>query len=339
MHTQHITRYAETMARFGERLLERWSDGQQRDIHTDMMQVTIWIIADTMFGMDAAQTPALQAASTRAQAIAVADLTSPLPAWLARGRDRQAAELNAFFTTLVEGFMHERRAHTGPPRHDLLSLLMDSRDEDGQPMPDALVRDNILTLFMAGHETTANTLTWVFSYLDQNPAVAAALHQEVDAVLAGRRPALADLPALPYTLMVIKDAMRLEPTVAIIPRTLTAATELGGYRLQGNSVVFLSPYLLHRDRRWWARPERFDPLRFSAENEPGIPKYAYLPFGGGPRICLGNQFSLMEAQILLALIASRYRLSLAPGARVVPLRQVTTSPLHGLPMRVHRRTR
>jgi cytochrome P450 len=139
--------------------------------------------------------------------------------------------------------------------------------------------------------------------------------------------------------MVIKEAMRLEPTVAVIPRTLTAPAELGGYHLRAGSTVFLSPYLLHRDPRWWPRPERFDPTRFSAENEPGIPRYAYLPFGGGPRICLGNHFSLMEAQILLALIAGRYRLSLAPGARVVPLRQVTTSPLHGLPMRLHGRGR
>jgi cytochrome P450 len=337
MHTKHIMSYADTIAHFGEKMVEQWADGAERDIHVDMMQVTMWIIAETMFGMDIRHTPELQNVAQTAQAIALADITSPMPAMLTQGRDRKAAEANAVLTNLVKRFMDERRTRDNSDRHDLLTLLMDTRDEDGQPMPDDFVRNNILTLFFAGHETTANTLTWAFYYLDKHPEVAAELYKEVDNVLGGRLPTLADLPQLPYTLMVIKETMRVEPTVSAFPRFVMGDTELGGYKLKGNSVAFISPYILHHDPRWWSQPETFDPMRFSAENEPNIPKYAYLPFGGGPRVCIGNHFALMEAQILLAIFASRYKLSLVSGTEAKPLRQITTSPQGGLPMRLERR--
>ena len=336
MHTKHIATYADTMGRFGEQLLALWQDGAERDIHADMTQVTMWIIADTMFGTNVSETSAIEAAGHDAQAITVADLMSPIPAWLA-GRDRHSVEINNVLTTLVDRFMGERRAQGNADRYDLLSLLMETRDEDGQPVSDEFVRDNILTLFFAGHETTANTLTWAFYYLDQNPHVAARLQEEVDIVLGGRLPTLDDLPQLPYTLMVIKETMRIEPTVAAFPRFIMEATELAGYQLKGNSIIFIPPYVLHHDARWWSQPDQFDPTRFSAENEPTIPKYAYLPFGGGPRVCIGNHFALMEAQILLAVIASRYQLHLVPGTPVKPVRHVTSSPENGLPMRLERR--
>jgi cytochrome P450 len=337
MHTKHIMSYADTMAHFGEKMVGLWADGAERDIHVDMMQVTMWIIAETMFGMDVRHTPELQDVGQTAQAIAVADLTSPLPALLTQGRERKAADANVILTTLVQRFMEERRTRDNSDRHDLLTLLMDTRDEDGQPMPDDFVRNNILTLFFAGHETTANTLTWVFYYLDKHPEVAAELYKEVDSVLGGRLPTLADLPQLPYTLMVIKETMRIEPTVAAFPRQVMKDTELGGYQIKGNGVALIPPYILHHDSRWWSQPEQFDPTRFSAENEPNIPKYVYLPFGDGPRVCIGNHFALMEAQILLAIFAGRYKLSLVPGTEVKPLRQITTSPIGGLPMRLEHR--
>jgi cytochrome P450 len=337
MHTKQIANYAETMGRFGQKLLDLWQNGAERDIHADMMQVTMWIIAETMFGMDVTQTPTLAAAADDAQAITVADLKSPLPAWMTHGRDRQADEINTILTDLVNHFMAERRAYQGSERHDLLSLLMDTRDEEGRPMSDEFVRNNILTLFFAGHETTANTLTWAFYYLDKNPEVAAKLQDEVDTVLNGRVPTLDDLPNLPYTLMVIKETMRLEPTVAIFPRYVPEDTALGEYQIKGDSIVLLPPYVLHHDPRWWSQPDQYDPTRFSAENEPNIPKYAYLPFGGGPRICIGNHFALMEAHILLALLVSHYRLHLASEKHIEPVRQVTTSPEGGLHMRLEKR--
>jgi len=337
MHAKHIMQYAETMACFGEQLLSEWQDGTERDIQADMTQVTMWIIAETMFGMNITQSPAIEAAGEAAQRISVADLITPLPSWLTKGRDREAVEINDVLTQVVDDFMAERRAQGETDRHDLLTLLMNTRDENGEPMSDEFVRDNILTLFLAGHETTANTLTWAFYYLAKHPDIAEQLHREVDEVLGGRMPTLDDLPRLPYTLMVIKETMRIQPTVSVFPRTIVDDLELGGYQLTGGGVVFISPYILHHDPRWWSSPETFDPIRFSAENEPNIPKYAYLPFGGGPRVCIGNHFSLMESQILLALITSRYSLSLDPEAVIKPLRQITTSPIGGLPMRLHRR--
>jgi len=337
MHTKHITQYGETMARFGEQLLSDWQDGSERDIHADMTQVTMWIIAETMFGMNVNQTPAMESAAESAQRITVADLTTPLPDWLTKGRDREATQTNDIMTQLVDDFMAERRTKGETGRHDLLTLLMETRDEDGQPMPDDFVRDNILTLFFAGHETTANTLTWAFYHLAKNPEALATLQREVDGVLGGRLPTLADLPNLPYTMMVIKETMRIQPVVSAFPRAILEDLTLGGFTLKRNSLVFISPYIMHRDPRWWSDPETFDPTRFSAENEPNIPKYAYLPFGGGPRVCIGNHFSLMEAQILLAVITSRYSLQLALGQTVKPQHQITTSPKGGLPMRLHRR--
>lgn len=337
MHSQTINNYAEVMAHFGEKLLSTWEDGKTRNIHADMMQVTMWIIAETMFGMDATLTHAIEEAANEAQNIAVADVISPLPAWLTKGRDRKSEAINRFFDEMVFNFMNERRKNGSENRHDLLSLLMESRDEDGNPMSDDLVRDNILTLFFAGHETTANTLTWVFYYLDKNPAVAAKLHEEVDRVLAGRKATLADLPNLPYTMMVIKETMRIQPTVSAIPRLVEKETILQNYRLKAGSTILISPYLLHHDSRLWDKPELFDPERFSPENEGKIPKYAYLPFGGGPRVCIGNHFALMEAQILLAMMVNQYELHLPVNAKVKPLRQVTTSPLGGMEMQLKKR--
>jgi cytochrome P450 len=335
MHTKHIESYADTMARFGELLLSGWQDGETRDIHADMTQVTIWVIAETMFGMDIKSTPELAMAGKLGQEVTVADITLPLPEWLMGARNRKADEVNNIMSALVARLMNERRTNPdNANRKDLLTLLMQTRDDENNPMPDQFVRDNILTLFFAGHETTANTLVWALHYLDRNPHVLETLHSEVDSVLGGRPPTLSDLHNLPYTLMVIKETMRIEPTVAIIPRALIQDVELGGYLLQKGSTVFIPPYVLHHDSRWWSNAEKFDPSRFSEENESRIPKYAYLPFGGGPRICIGNHFSLMEAQILLSMIVSRYQLHQPSDTKIVPLRQVTTFPKDGMPMTV-----
>jgi cytochrome P450 len=338
MHTKHIESYANTMVHFGEKLLSNWRDGETRDIHVDMAQVTMWIIAETMFGMDIARTPELALAGQLGQEVTLADVTLPLPEWLMRDRNRKADKVNDIMSTLVARLMNERRdSIQNHHRKDLLTLLMQTTDEEGNPMPDRFVRDNILTLFFAGHETTANTLVWALYYLALTPHVLEILHAEVDSVLNGRAPALADLQDLPYTLMVIKETMRIEPTVAIIPRALIEDVELGGYLLEKDSFVFIPPYIVHHDTRWWNNPEQFDPVRFSESNESNIPKYAYLPFGGGPRVCIGNHFSLMEAQILLAMMVNRYQLSLTHDAKIIPLRQVTTVPKYGMPMAVRLR--
>ncbi len=336
MQPRHIAEYGDTMARMGEGLLGRWTPRETRDIHADMTLVTMWIIAETMFGIRVEDSSELERLLRAAQKIVIRDLTRPQPAWL-NHRNRDSAKINAALTELVERFKAERRADTNTQRHDLLSILLETRDENGEPLSDEFIRNNILTMFVAGHETTANTLTWAFYYLSQNPQVLEELEREADAVLAGRLPTAEDLTRLTKTLMVIKETMRIQPIVATIPRTILDETELGGYRMERESVVLISPYVLHHDARRWASPDVFDPTRFSAENEPKIHKYGYIPFGGGPRICIGNHFALMEAQMLLALVVNRYRLRLAADAQIEPLRQVTTSPKYGMPMVVEKR--
>lgn len=337
MHAKHIEGYAGTMTQHGASMLDRWRAGESRDIHADMTQVTMSIIAETMFGTDISQTSDLELAGRQGQEIALADLMVPLPEFLMGRRNRRSAVVNRILSALVARFMAERRETGHGDRTDLLSLLMQTTDEDGKAMPDEFVRNNILTLFFAGHETTANTLTWALHFLDLNPDVKAALHREVDTVLDGRVPTLDDLRSLPYTLMVIKEAMRAEPVVAALVRVVTEDTELGGYQIEKGTLVMMPIYLVHHDPRWWAAPDRFDPERFSVANEPEIHKFAYLPFGGGPRVCIGNHFSLMESQLLLAMIASRYDLTHAPGHDVVPTRQITTSPKTGLWMKLKAR--
>lgn len=337
MQHKHIAEYANTMSEMCNKLLSLWQDGEQRDIQRDMTQVTMWIIAETMFGISVEQTEQLEETVKAAQAIVIADITSPLPSWMT-SRARKSVKINAVLNDVFDQLITDRRVNGSSDRHDLLSVLMQTRDEDGQPMSDQFLRDNILTMFFAGHETTANTLTWAFYYLSQHPAILAELQREVDSVLSSDRlPTADDLSRLPYTMMVIKETMRIQPIVAMVPRAIARDTTLGGYRLKAGSFVLISPYVLHHDPRRWSAPEKFDPTRFSAENEPKIEKYAYLPFGGGPRICIGNHFSLMEAQILLALIVSRYNLRLAADAKVQPLRHITCSTKHGLPMLVERR--
>ncbi|MFN8528132.1 MAG: cytochrome P450 [Anaerolineae bacterium] len=338
MHTKYIEQYADTMAQMGNRLLSEWQHGEERNIHADMTRVTMWIIAETMFGISPEQTTSLDEAVSAGQKIVIDDLVSPIPSWLT-GRNAQADKLNTQLTELVKRFISDHRADPYAEHKDLLSLLLATRDENGQPPSEEFLRDNILTMFFAGHETTANTLTWALYYLSQHPSTLSQLQQEVDSVLSpDRLPTLADLPNLPYTLMVIKETMRIQPTVGAFPRIILEDVTLGDYQLKANSTVLISPYVLHHDPRRWVLPEVYDPNRFSAECETIIAKYGYLPFGGGPRVCIGNHFALMEAQILLSLIVRHYQMHLMPDAKIEPLHHVTAYPKHGLPMRLEKRS-
>jgi cytochrome P450 len=337
MHRKHIENYAAVMATKGDLLLSQWQDGSERDVHADMIQVTMWIICETMFGLAAEEIPNFEDLVIELRKIITGDFLSFVPEWIS-GREATANKVNEQLTDFVQSMVDSRSHGAEGEREDLLSLLLAARDEDGNPMSPELLRDNILTMFFAGHETTANTLAWALYYLSQHPDILHTLQEEVDRVLEdGRAPTLADLPQLPYSLMVIKETMRIQPTVAVIPRAVTTDTLLGEYSLEANSTVFLSPYLLHHDERLWQNPERFDPTRFTEENESQIPKYAYLPFGGGPRVCIGNHFALMEAQILLVQIIRRYQLSVVDGTRIEPERTATSHPKNGLPMRIRER--
>jgi cytochrome P450 len=211
-------------------------------------------------------------------------------------------------------------------------LLLAQDEDDGGFMTDKQVRDEAITLFGAGHETTSNALMWTFYCLSEHPEVEARLHAEVDSVLGDRPPTLEDLPRLPYTEMVIKEAMRLYPPAWATAREPNTDVVIGGWPVRPGEVILLNIYGVHRDARFFPDPERFDPERFRPENEKLIPKYAYLPFGSGPRVCIGNAFAMMEARLILATIAQRFALRLAPGHTVKPERMFTLRAKGGMPM-------
>jgi cytochrome P450 len=251
----------------------------------------------------------------------------PLPS--TRRLQRATARLDA----LVYAMIAERRA-SGDDRGDLLSMLMLAEDSegDGGGMSDRQVRDEALTIFLAGHETTANALSWAFYLLSQHPAVADRLGAELDAALGGRAPTVADLPGLSYTEMVFAEAMRLYPPAWVIGRRAIAPFEAGGYALPTGTIALASQWVLHHDPRYFPDPYRFDPQRWLPEARAARPKFCYFPFGGGPRTCIGEPFAWMEGTLLLACLARSWRPALLPGHPVALQPSITLRPRHGLRM-------
>jgi cytochrome P450 len=261
------------------------------------------------------------------------------PEWVPTKNNRLRKQGRAVMYGTIDDIIVERRAaavngqvaDTG----DLLSMLLLARDEDGRFMPDNQVRDELVTLFAAGHETTSNALTWTWYLLSQHPEIEAKLHQEIDEVLNGRLPTLSDLPNLPYAEMILKESMRLYPPAwTLSTRQATEDTTIGRYPFPKDRLVFVAPYVVHRRPEFFPDPERFDPERFTPENEKKLPRYAYMPFGAGPRVCIGNSFAMMEAQLILATIAQRCRLELDPEQVVEINPLITLSPKHGLKMKL-----
>jgi cytochrome P450 len=252
------------------------------------------------------------------------------PEWLPRRQPKAYRRAILEFEALVSRFLAERQADR-VDRGDLLSMLLKARDpETGERMSDKQLRDEILTVFLAGHETTANALSWCWYLLAQHPEAEARLHDELDRVLGGRMPNFADLAELNWTRMVIEEAMRLYPPVHTTARTAIREDRMGGVRVPPGALVTISPYVTHRNPNLWPEPERFDPERFRPSAVAQRHRFAYLPFGGGPRICIGNSFALAEAQVIVAAIAQRYRVRLAPGHTVKPIGLLTLRPKEGI---------
>ena len=251
----------------------------------------------------------------------------PLP--YVRRFEKARARLDA----TIYGLIRERRK-SGEDTGDLLSMLLLAQDEDDRSvrMSDEQVRDEALTLFLAGHETTANALAWTWYLLSQHPEVERRLHSELDDVLQGRAPELADVPRLRYTEMILAEALRLYPPAWAIGRMATGPFELGGFEIPAKSICILSPYLVQRDPRWFPNPENFDPDRWTPEARDARPKFSYFPFGGGARVCVGERFAWMEGVIVIAAIAQKWRLRLAPDQRVEPLPLITLRVKGGLRM-------
>jgi cytochrome P450 len=257
-----------------------------------------------------------------------------IPDFLASGRRNAVSELN----DVINGIVRERR-NSSQPREDLLGSLLQARDAEGRPMRDAQLRDEVMTLFLAGHETTAIALSWTCFLLTQNPHVEARLVEELRAVLGDREPRPEDLPRLRYMEMVLKEAMRLYPAVWGIGRKALANCEIGGYRIAAGTNIFIFQWLTQRDPRFFPDPETFDPERWREDpvRSGKIPRFAYFPFGGGPRVCVGASFAMIEATLLLATILQKVHLELVPGHPVEPVASVTLRPKNGIRVTVRRR--
>jgi cytochrome P450 len=256
----------------------------------------------------------------------------PLP-YLRRGR-RARERLDA----IVYDMIRERRARGGD-RGDLLSMLLLARDAegDGQGMTDRQIRDEAMTIFLAGHETTANALTWTWYLLSQSPEVERQLHAEVDEVLQGRLPTVADVDRLPFVTRVVTESMRLYPPAWLIGRRALHDYTVKGYRVPARSIVVMSQWIVHRDPRFFPDPERFDPDRWTPERRAALPRFAYFPFGAGPRQCIGEGFAWMELVLVLATLAQQWRFELVPDHPVVPQAAITLRPKHGMRMVARRR--
>lgn len=333
-HTQRIHAYADIMAHYAVNMLKGWKDGETRNIAHDMMQLTLYIVAKTLFDADVSQQSDRVAEALEVLLISVIEQSKTiirLPEWIptpARRRKKWSIELLHDFTLNVI----QQRRNSGDDKGDLLSMLLLSEGENGDRMTDEQVRDEALTIFLAGHETTANALTWTLYLLSQHPDIEAQLYEEVARVLNGRVPTLADVGALRYTEQVLKESMRLYPPAWSFARSALEDIELGDYLLPKRSTFAIVPYVIHRDERWFPQAETFKPERFSPENENSFPRYAYLPFGGGARVCIGNSFAIMEAKIILALIVQQFRLRHIDTHRVIPEPLVTLRPKNGMPM-------
>ena len=330
--------YADVMVGETSTELASWKHDTYRDLGRDMTELTLRIVSTTLFSHDASG----DATRTRTAMASIHDVLggAPIPEWVPWPGRKRVAESIALLDDLIFS-MIARRRERGPREgaSDLLDLLLAAKDTDGDGagLSDREIRDELLTLFLAGHETTAHALTWTFILLAQNPDAERALHEELDRVLDGRAPTFEDAERLPYTLQVIKESMRLYPPAYTLARRAIADTQVGGYDIPKGSEVVVWLYMTHHDARWYPEPWRFRPQRFDKEAEARLPKLAYLPFGAGGRACIGRAFALLEAQLVLATLAQRYRLHLVRSGRVEPKLRITMFPKRRVVVRLEAR--
>ena len=343
-HRERLAAFGTLMTDTTLTWLERWeTDGfieanKPLDLTQEMSSLTLSIVGKTLFGTDlSAQTDYVGQALTTVNHLLAEAFYLPWVLWLPTLQRRRLHSARSALYTVVEEIIRERRRYRDQ-HDDLLTMLLEARDEEtGEGMTDQQVRDEALTLLLAGHETTANALSWTLFLLAQHPHIEAKLQEEYQRVLNGLPPQIEDLPQLPTTRMVIEEAMRLYPPAWGLGRRALDNDEISGYSLPKGAYVLLFPYVTHRHPAFWERPNAFVPERFSAGPVAGRPRFAYFPFGGGPRLCIGKQFALYEAQLILATILSRYQLRLLPGTIITPEPLVTLRP-HGHLLMTVRRT-
>jgi len=341
-HRERIAGYASVMAEYAARHAESWRDGDTRDMSREMSRLTMAIVGKTLLDADvASDSDEIGRALTdtiesfgRTISLQFFPILDRLPFPSNRRFDRARERIDSTIARLIA---ERRRSPKG--RTDLLTMLVAAQDVegDGTGMSDSQVRDETVTIFLAGHETTANALAWTWYLLSQNPEVETRLHRELDAFPENAVFGFGDLSALRYTEMVLAESMRLYPPAWILGRRALVDYEVGGYVIPKGSIVAACQWVTHRDPRFFPEPERFDPERFRAEVRETRPKFSYFPFGGGPRVCIGESFAWMEGVLLLATLARRWRMRLTPGQTVVPLPSITLRPKHGMRMVLEKR--
>lgn len=333
-HREAVASYAQVMTEYAERTRDRWADGATLDISQEMMRLTLGIVGKTLFDADveaqakdvgAALTDVLESFWT--MMLPFGDLLEHLPVPSLRRARLARKRLDA----MIFGMIDERR-RSSRDRGDMLSMLLLAQDEEegGRRLTDQQVRDEAMTLFLAGHETTANALAWMWFLVSGAPEVAGRLHAELDRVLGGRTPELADIPKLPYLEQVITESMRLYPPAWMIGRRAVGAQRVGDYMLPNRALVLVSPYVTQRDARWFPEPARFQPERWTAEFKAALPPFAYFPFGGGARRCIGESFAWMELMLVAATIAGRWTIRVDPAVPPIPQPVMTLRMKNGL---------
>ncbi len=340
-HRQRIAGYATTMIDYAARLRDKWNGGEALDISREMMRLTLAIAGKTLFDADV-ESEADEIGDALSQTMQQFNRLTlpfsqlmeklPLPSTrrFLKGRER----LDKTIYQIIE----ERR-RSGRDHGDLLSMLVSARDEegDGSGMSDEQLRDEAMTIFLAGHETTATALTWTWYLLSTNPEAESKFHAEIDEVLGGRLPTAEDYPKLKYTEMVFAESMRLFPPAWTIGRRALNDYQLGDYHIPARSILLMSQYVMHHNPKYFPDPERFDPERWRPEAKEARPQFSYFPFGGGPRLCIGESFAWMEGVLVMATLAQKWKLRIVPGHPVDLQPLVTLRPKHGMKMTVEMR--
>ncbi|MBS7454622.1 cytochrome P450 [Microvirga sp. 3-52] len=331
-----VSRYGDTMVQYTGRMLQQWQPGQVLDVHQEAIALTLQIAAKTLFDAETRQDVAevsrtidevMEQISVRFRRPFWVPDALPLPGNLRYRRGVQR------MNQLVARIIADRQDRL-EDRGDLLSQLMLARDEAGQPMSERQIRDEVITMLLAGHETTALTLSWAWYLLGLHPAVDVQLAVEVDRILGGRFPTVDDLPRLRYTEQVVSEVLRLYPPAYAIGRQALADCEIGGFHVPAGATVYVSPWVMHRDPRWFDDPHAFRPERWAGNLAKDLPRFAYMPFGGGPRVCIGNRFAMMEAVLILATVAQQFRLAWLPDRPVQPKPSITLRPDGGVWVRL-----
>ncbi|WP_207955942.1 cytochrome P450 [Rubrobacter marinus] len=339
-HRKRLAGFAGVMVEETAAMLDAWearaSAGGALDVASEMTLLTQRIIVKTMFGTEVGE-DGTRISHAFDAALKGIDTRFVIPLWMTRlplPANRRFERALSIIDEAVHRIVRERRRRGEEDGDDLLGMLMGARDEEtGEGMSDRQIRDEVTTMYLAGHETTAVTLAWAWYLLSKNPEAARGMREEVGRVLGGRPPGVEDLKELLRTRAVVDETLRLYPPAWVVSRKAVGEDEIGGYPIPAGQIVFLSPYVTHRREDLWPNPEGFDPNRFAPANGEGRPRFAYFPFGGGPRVCIGNNFALMEATLVLAMVTQRFRLDLVPGRTVEPTPRGTLRPRPGVWMK------